>query len=385
MTPEVPLPVSPWSAANPAAIGVCVVLAFLVIQCVHLYWVVAWGNRSAQGLRYYGRPLAERRRFKRVLYCHRLALTPILWLVSRASHLRFSRVRFSFRGVAGPKGTCSPESFQRAAEYEPRPDDVFVATQMKCGTTWMQHVVYQVLTRGSGDLVETGTALYAVSPWIESMRSVSIDDAPLVGTERPSRIIKTHLPVPLCPYRAEAKYIYVARHPLSCFASCADFVATNLGSFTVSCDELEAWFRSEELMWWGTWPSHVQGWWRWSQERENVLYVAFEEMKRDLRATIRQVAELLQIRALREEEIDEIVRKCRFDYMHAHAEAFEMSPPHVLQSRAALFVSGKVDRHREVPEAVRQRILAWCKSELAESGFPLDRYYPDVAEIRSPR
>ena len=31
----------------------------------------------------------------------------------------------------------------------------------------MQNVVYEVLKRGKGDLVETGGAMYAIAPWIE--------------------------------------------------------------------------------------------------------------------------------------------------------------------------------------------------------------------------
>jgi hypothetical protein len=70
---------------------------------------------------------------------------------------------------------------------------------MRSGTTWMQHIVYQVLHRGNGDLVETGRELYAVSPLLEGRRSVPIEQAPLLGAERPSQIIKTHLPAGSAP------------------------------------------------------------------------------------------------------------------------------------------------------------------------------------------
>lgn len=39
---------------------------------------------------------------------------------------------------------------------------------MKCGTTWMQHIVYEVVGRGRGDLVATGTTLYSQSCWLEA-------------------------------------------------------------------------------------------------------------------------------------------------------------------------------------------------------------------------
>src|SRR5205814_1503930 len=132
-------------------------------------------------------------------------------LNSYSVKLDFRKARIQYKGVSAPTESCSLESFARAEAYQPRPEDIFVVTQMRCGTTWMQHIVFQILYRGNGDLVETGRAMYAVSPWIEGRKSVPIEQAPLLGRERPSRMIKTHLPAQLCPYGSDARYIYVAR------------------------------------------------------------------------------------------------------------------------------------------------------------------------------
>ncbi len=249
---------------------------------------------------------------------------------------------------------------------------------MKCGTTWMQHVVYEVLQRGHGDIVDTGRTMYAISPWIEALKSVPIEQAPLIGSERPSRIIKTHLPAQLCPFSPESKYVYVARHPVSCFASCVDFVATNIGAAAPPLSEVEAWFCSPELMWWGTWPDHVRGWWQRSTSGTNVLFVYFEEMKRDLPGTVRRVADFLGMQPLTDAEVASIVEKTGFDYMQRHKDAFEMNPPHLLQTNAELFVRGTADRHKDVPADLRGRILAWCARELEGSDLPAATMYPDI-------
>src|SRR5262249_31445990 len=228
---------------------------------------------------------------------------PILRIMGRLSRFTFAKASFQHRGVSGPKGTCSKESFERADTYQARPQDIFVATQMKCGTTWMQQVVYEVLRRGNGDLVETGAAMYGISPWLEARKSVPIDQAPLIGTERPSRIIKTHLPADLCPRSAESKYIYVVRHPVSCFASWIDFLATNTGPFMPGLGAVEEWFCSDQLMWWGTWPKHVTGWWEFSRGSSNVLFLSFEEMKKDLPGVVRRVASFLGVKPLTEGEL----------------------------------------------------------------------------------
>jgi hypothetical protein len=352
-----------------------------VVQGVYLASILRWEDEQTVGLAYYGRPAAERQQFKQSLQRHARRLRPILWLNSRMAKVDFrGPARMQYKGVSAPNGTCSPDSFAKAESYAPRPEDVFVVTQMKCGTTWMQHVVYEVLNRGHGNLVETGTAMYAISPWIEGRKSVPLDSAPLVGGERPSRIIKTHLPAQLCPYSPQAKYIYVVRHPVSCFASCVDFVATNVGAMAPPMSAFEEWFCSPDLMWWGTWTDHVKGWWGRSRKEDNVMFVSFEEMKKDLAGTVRRVTELLGVATLTADEEARVVEKCGFKYMQQYQDNFEMHPPHILQTNAEMFVSGKAERHKDVPDDVRQRIAAWTTREMAGTDFPLEGAYPDVAK-----
>jgi hypothetical protein len=367
------------SALTWVAVLAGVLVLFLLAQMIYLGVILSWEDQKTRDLEYYGLPPEGRAAFKRALRRHARLLYPILRLTGRFSSFTFQKASFQHRGISGPKGTCSLESFQRGDEYEARQKDVFVVTQMKCGTTWMQHVVYEILHRGAGDLVDSGTALYAVSPWLEALKSVPIDEAPLLGAERPSRVIKTHFPASLCPFSPEARYVYVARHPVSCFASCADFIATNVGALAPDLGVIEEWFCSDGLMWWGTWPAHVVGWWELSQANDNVLFVHFEDMKRDLPDIVRQVTSFLGMRALTDEELDNVVHKCGFQYMQRHKEAFEMHPPHILATDAELFVKGTADRHKDVPDEVRRRILGWSAAELAGSDYPLGEAYPDVA------
>ena len=362
------------------AIGVA--LALYIAFGVYLAMVLRWEDEQSLGLRYYGLDPAGRQRFRDRLRRHARLLAPILWLNGRLSRLDFSRARIVHKGVSAPTGSCSAESFAQAEAYQPRPEDVFVVTQMKCGTTWMQHVVYEVLHRGRGNLVASGTAMYAVSPWIEGRKSVPVAEAPAVGTERPSRIIKTHLPSALCPWSPSARYVYVARHPVSCFASCIDFVVTNVGRMAPPLPAFEAWYMSPSLMWWGTWTDHVKGWWERSEREPNMLFLFFEDMKRDLPAVVRQVATFLGVSPLTDDELAAVVHKCGFQYMQEYQDTFEMHPPHILQTDAELFVAGTADRHKDVPDDTRERIAAWVAREMADSSFPLARAYPKVAAAR---
>ncbi|MGQ0765009.1 MAG: sulfotransferase domain-containing protein [Gemmatimonadota bacterium] len=353
-------------------------LALFLVMGVWLSMVLRWEDEATVGLGYYGRPLAGRERFRGRLTLHARLLAPLIALNSRLAKLDFRRARMQYRGVSAPLGSCSPGSFERAVTYIPSAGDVFVVTQMKCGTTWMQNVVYEILLRGRGELVDKGGAIYAVSPWLEGRRSVSVHDAPLVGTGRPTRIVKTHLPASLCPWSPAARYIYVARHPLSCFASCIDFVDTNVGAMAPPLPAFVEWFTSPDLMWWGTWTDHVRGWWDRSRTESGVLFIYFEDMKKDLGSVVTRVAAFLGVSPLSADEMAAVVRHCSFDYMQEHQSSFEMHPPHILQTNAELFVSGRADRHKDVPPDVRRRIAAWSMSEMQDSSFPLRDRYPDL-------
>ena len=358
-------------------------VGLIVLSMVHLAMVLRWEDEHSVGLRYYGLDAAGRERFKDRLRFHAMLLAPLLALYGRIAKVNFARVVFKHHDVSLPSGSCDAASASRADSYHPRPDDIFVATQMKCGTTWMENIVYEVLHRGNGTLEATGTAMYAVAPWLEGRKSIPLEDSALLGTERPSRIIKTHMPAHLCPSAAEARFIYVYRHPVSCFASCVDFIATNVGSMAPPMPAYEEWFESRDLMWWGTWPDHVKGWWERSHRDGNVLVVQFEEMTRDLPGTVRRVVEFLGVAPLTDAELARVVEKCGFKYMQRHQNLFEMQPPHVLQTNAKLFVRGTADRHKDVPVDVRNRILRWAASQMQDSSFPLAQAYPDMVESMS--
>lgn len=365
-----------WSLITWLAVGVGAIGLFFVGQIVYLGVVLAQDERNRSGLSYYGLPPQSREDYKRKLRGQARRLRPITRLMGRLSGFTFERASFEHSGVRAPLGTCTEESFREGTTYEAGPRDVFVATQMKCGTTWMQHVVYEVLRRGDGDLVDTGTALYAVSPWLEAVTSVPVEEAPLIGSERPSRVIKTHLSTSLCPLSTESRYIYVARHPVSCFASCVDFIATNTGPLNPELGSVEDWYCSDG-MWFGSWPTHVSGWWELSEGQDNVLFVQFEEMKRDLPGVVRRVAEFMGVEILTETELGRVVEKCGFEYMQANKGAFEMHPPHLFATDAEHFVRGTVDRHKDVPDEVRRRVYAWCETRMSEGELPLDRLYPE--------
>ena len=356
-----------------------VLLAIIVLFVAgfqYLAWYQRWERQQTRGMAYYGRSLAERRALKaRIRVYSRLAV-PFVKLLAMDAQKRTTMPAFEFDGVCGPTSVSSPQVFERAKNYQPRPEDVFVATQMRCGTTWMQQLVYEVVQGGRGDLSDRGHGhLYATCPWIDGVNSVTLEDAPLIG-EKPIRIIKTHLPAKLCPYSEGAKYIYVTRHPVSCFASIVDFNHSLLGPLMPDPSKMAEWFCSDR-MYWLPWPQHVEGWWQWSQTRHNVLFVHYEEMTKNFPGVLARVAGFLGYQ-LTDEEIGRVTEKCSFQYMKANEELFEMAPPNMFSVTGGHFLAnGKASRYEDVTPAVRHAIVDYCRKSLFGGSYPVGKFYPD--------
>lgn len=353
---------------------VTIIIAIALTFLFAVIWLgqnMKWILQRIHGDKFFGLPLAERQAL-RLKIQGKARVIELLTMPKALLGIR-SPVT-SYDGVQVPS-VCTEKSMQFAVDYRPESNDIFVATQMKCGTTWMQQIVHQILTRGEGEFSDGGNRhMYAISPWIESEGSVHLNDAPLVEDRR---MIKTHLNTDQCPYSEEAKYIYVARHPAACLASSVDFIGTLMGHMAPQHGHYTDWFCSDD-MWWGDWPSHVAGWWDWSLKKDNVLFVHFEAILDDPSASVKDIANFLGV-TLTPEQLAEVVRKSSYQYMKDNEFYFEMSPPMPFDTgNKSLFVSGKRDRGNDVSEADRHRVLSFCREKLDGRAYASLGFYPDL-------
>ena len=113
-------------------------------------------------------------------------------------------------GLRMPLG-FPPSGLESAHRYEPESGDIFVASYPKCGTTWLQHIVYLLLNDGLPIAAET--SLTEIFPHLEEVGREYVAALP-----KP-RLIKTHLSLSMTPFSTAAKYVYVARNPFDCAAS----------------------------------------------------------------------------------------------------------------------------------------------------------------------
>jgi aryl sulfotransferase len=93
----------------------------------------------------------------------------------------------------------------RWAGYQPRPDDIVIATYPKCGTTWTQRIVSMLLA-GSAAPAPVG------GPWPDFRLGPPIEVTLAEAEAKTSRRhLKTHLPYDSLPVYQGVKFIHVAR------------------------------------------------------------------------------------------------------------------------------------------------------------------------------
>ena len=193
------------------------------------------------------------------------------------------------------------EGFSSALEYRARPADIFVAAYPKCGTTWVQYIVYLLLHQGvplPGDRL-----LGETIPHLEEVGRGPVERLP------EPRAIKTHLPFDMTPAHPKSRYIYVARNPFDCvvsfyhhtrgFAQHYDFSA---GTFE---DYFECFLAGEVDF--GDYFDNLASWYE-HRDDPNVHFLTYEALKADVRSAVVAIAEFLELPCGGDEAtLDEVV------------------------------------------------------------------------------
>lgn len=184
---------------------------------------------------------------------------------------------------------------QQVKDFEVYPDDVWIVTFPKSGTTWTEEMVWLINheldynTARSLKLNERSTYLeYGAIADRFPINTINI----AANSKRP-RQIKSHLPLSLLPrqlWTVKPRIIYVARNPKDVAVSyfhhyrvLVDYAGTKEAFFDDLLNDRVAYCPIIQ---------HVLDFWALKDE-PNVLFLTYESMKRDLRALLPTVCRFL--------------------------------------------------------------------------------------------
>ncbi|KAG6388673.1 hypothetical protein SASPL_150105 [Salvia splendens] len=195
--------------------------------------------------------------------------------------------------------------------FQARDGDVLLASPIKTGTTWLMAISHSLLTKpksSDADALATNNP-HSLVPTVEFELWSPTTNVNIFDPTSP-RLLHTHLPLSLLP-ASVSKIVYIARSPEDTLVSMWHYFNTVAGE--VALEKAVECFCSGAHPF-GPFDRHVAEYWQESQRRpEKVLFVKYEEMKREPKRGVLRIAEFLGRPVGSEEEVEEILWRCSLE------------------------------------------------------------------------
>jgi aryl sulfotransferase len=216
----------------------------------------------------------------------------------------------------------------RWASFKHRPDDIFICTPPKSGTTWTQ-AICAMLVFGRTD---HGEKPAYISPWVDANLDPLDEYLRIVDAQQHRRFIKTHTPLDGIPFYDECQYLAIFRDPRDAFLSGSDhrdnMTNQELANTTFPSGEnaFSDWLHEEPVEGgWDRWTLaalvHLfRSYWQ-ARDLENVHLFHYADMQRDLPGAIAAMASALGYQYT-DEEIAAFADAASFDRMKDRASQF---------------------------------------------------------------
>lgn len=206
---------------------------------------------------------------------------------------------------------------------------IFIGSYPKSGTTWMQCIVYQILTRGQRPRFRH---ISDFTPFFDSQGTFDLERRDLKDNYQQTHaqlgfhVFNTHFAWEMLPHKSNMKYIYVIRDGKDAIVSFFHHLS-NQDDADVYEGTFQEFLKMAALgkMPYGSRPHHIINWWRARRDEDNaanILFVKYEDLIHNLASEVRKIINFLGL-LYEEEEIEHILPLMSFQYMKAHREQFE--------------------------------------------------------------
>ncbi|KAF7634817.1 Sulfotransfer_1 domain-containing protein [Meloidogyne graminicola] len=206
------------------------------------------------------------------------------------------------------------EAVRSAKTLKPIFSDVFVCTYPKCGTTWIQHICSQLLFSSEyGPQQGKVAELCITSPMIERV------GADYCNKLNHPRLLKTHFSYNNCPKNDLSKYIFACRNPKDCLISYYHH-NKNFKIYEWENGNFDQFFQLfiEGKLAFGDYFEHLKSWLP-QLNNENVIFLKYEDMLKNLKETIILIAKFLNGNAAKlienEQILEKIIRESQLESM----------------------------------------------------------------------
>ncbi|KAK6921043.1 Sulfotransferase domain [Dillenia turbinata] len=265
--------------------------------------------------------------------------------------------------------------------FEARPTGIFLASSLKSGTTWLKVIMFSTMNRSKFEFAThplLTTGLHDCNPYLDTY----IWDHDVEALPSP-RLFASHSAYPLLPKSVresvDCKVVYICRNPKDVFVSHYLFAMKLRPPMLppISMEEAFDLF-CRGVCEYGPYFEHVLGYWKASLESPGkILFLKYEEMRKEPVRYVKQLAEFLGEPFSAEEEkegvIEEIVKLCSFEKLtslEVNKTGKVAFVPEMLISNDNFFRKGQVgdSKNHLTPEMI-ERLDKITEEKLKGTGF----------------
>ncbi|KAJ9677222.1 hypothetical protein PVL29_022299 [Vitis rotundifolia] len=209
--------------------------------------------------------------------------------------------------------------------FKARNEDILLATLPKSGTTWFKPLIFAIMNRGRCDFAThpvLTTSPHDLVPPLENYFHQNIAYPNLDSLSSPQLLFHTHISftsLPQSVINSQGRIVYVCRNPKDVFVSTFYFL-NRMADKNVEPLSVEEAFEQfcKGVSFYGPFWDHVLGYWKASLEwPERVLFMKYEDMKKDSPFHLKRLAEFMGCPFSSEEErqgvVHEILKLCSFE------------------------------------------------------------------------
>ncbi|KAH7547713.1 hypothetical protein JRO89_XS14G0005800 [Xanthoceras sorbifolium] len=207
------------------------------------------------------------------------------------------------------------------SQFEARSDDVILASSVKTGTTWLKALSSCIMEAKNTDGEDDKDELLVKNPHAR-VKTLEYDkDVDLTSTFPSPRLFHTHLPYNALPdsiKKSDCKIVYIARNPMDTFVSYWHFFnkiwRTNHQEPAYPLEKAYDEYFCKGVHVYGPFFDHVLQYWLESLKKpQKILFLKYEELKRDPRGEVKRLASFLGRTFLNEDEVEKVVWRSSLD------------------------------------------------------------------------
>lgn len=265
------------------------------------------------------------------------------------------------------------------SRFQAHDEDILLASSMKTGTTWLKALIPCIMSYKGPSEDNDPLIKHHPNALIPSIVQIFQENLnPDLSIIPSPRLFRTHLPFSMLSdsiKNSACKIVYITRDPKDTFVSLWHFMNAKARLEEEEAYPLNEAFESfcKGIHPFGPFHDHVVQYWKESLKKpERILFLKYEELKRDPKGQVQKLASFLGRPLVEEADVDDVLWRCSFERLKDLEVNKVGVDPRVGFAHSSYYRRGLVgDWKNHLTMEMKERLDKITRTKLEGSGLDL--------------